>query len=415
MRTELDRILQEAGIDAIWVNGNLYNNPDMVYMTGIRHVNHADLFKRVGKEPTLFHVVDMEREEAAKSGMTTQAYFSQQPLTAYVKKCDGKEEKAIALRVKEAMAAYGLTEGTVAISGKTALGPFYAVLQALKPMLPNVRFKSFYSDSPFLKARMTKSADEVGQIRKMGQITTSVMRRVQQFLQGCAVKEEIIIHDDGQPVTVRDVKSRINQWLAALGADNPEATIFAIGRDGGIPHNTGNPDDVIMLGKPIVFDIFPCESGGGYFYDMTRTWCLGYAPHTVKDLYDTVLRVHHQIIDALKPKTLFTDYQRMACDLFAKERHTTLAEDKTTRKGYLHSIGHGLGLAVHEKPFSGATADLDDILKPGVVFTIEPGLYYPEEGMGMRIEDTIYLNEENGFEILADYPYDLVIPMDNKK
>jgi Xaa-Pro aminopeptidase len=57
------------------------------------------------------------------------------------------------------------------------------------------------------------------------------------------------------------------------------------------------------------------------------------------------------------------------------------------------------------------TAAPDDVLVPGVVFTIEPGLYYPERGMGVRIEDTIYLNQQGRFEIVAKYPYDLVIPV----
>jgi Xaa-Pro aminopeptidase len=72
-----------------------------------------------------------------------------------------------------------------------------------------------------------------------------------------------------------------------------------------------------------------------------------------------------------------------------------------------------IGLDIHEKPFSGITSSKDDILKPGVVFTIEPGLYYPSKNVGVRIEDTVYLNTNGTFEILADYPYDLVLPMKN--
>ena len=72
-------------------------------------------------------------------------------------------------------------------------------------------------------------------------------------------------------------------------------------------------------------------------------------------------------------------------------------------------------MEVHENPFSGITSAESDVLKPGVVFTIEPGLYYPSKDMGIRIEDTVYLNPEGRFEIMADFPYDLVLPMKNKK
>ena len=91
--------------------------------------------------------------------------------------------------------------------------------------------------------------------------------------------------------------------------------------------------------------------------------------------------------------------------------HATIADRPDITEGYVHSIGHGLGLEVHENPFSGITSAESDVLKPGVVFTIEPGLYYPSKDMGIRIEDTVYLNPKGQFEIMADFPYDLVLPM----
>lgn len=411
MRTDLDFTMKHTGVDALWVNGNLFNNPDMVYLTGIHHVNQADLFKIRGKDPVLFHVVDMEREEALKSGLETTPYFAERPLSEYMQTAGGDLAGAMAVRIKEALEANGLTQGTVAISGQTDLAAQYAILEKLKGLMPEIRFTSFYKDSPFLTARMTKDTEEAAQIRAMGKLTTNVMGRVQAYMQSCPVKDEMLLKENGNPLTVGDVKSRINLWLAELGAENPEETIFSIGRDGGIPHSAGSAEDVIRLGQPIVFDIFPCQAGGGYFYDITRTWCLGYAPEEVKKLYEQVLAVHHTLIQKLEEGRHFRDYQEMTCEMFADGGHVTIADDHTTREGYLHSVGHGLGLNVHEKPFSGLTAAADDILQRGVVFTIEPGLYYPERGMGVRIEDTIYLNEQGQFEIMAEYPYDLVIPI----
>jgi len=287
------------------------------------------------------------------------------------------------------------------------------LIEQLKRLLPEIEFISLPKDGVIAQARMTKSSMEVEHIRKMGKITTEVVGRLRSFLQRQDVANGHLVFTDGTPITVKDIKSRIRLWLAELGADNPEETIFAIGRDGGIPHSSGNPDDVIALGKPIVFDIFPCEAGGGYFYDFTRTWCLGHASDEVTLLYQHVLDVHHQIIDELQADQPFKVFQKRTCQLFAKMGHQTVAEKSNITEGYPHSVGHGLGLNVHEKPFSGITAAPDDLLIPGVVFTIEPGLYYPEKGIGVRIEDTIYLNENRQFEILADYPYDLVIPLNN--
>jgi Xaa-Pro aminopeptidase len=91
--------------------------------------------------------------------------------------------------------------------------------------------------------------------------------------------------------------------------------------------------------------------------------------------------------------------------------HDTIQHRYQLSEGYVHSIGHGLGLDIHENPFSGITASEDDILAPGSVFSIEPGLYYPSKNVGVRIEDTVYLNPQGKFEIMAEYPYDLVLPI----
>jgi Xaa-Pro aminopeptidase len=199
--------------------------------------------------------------------------------------------------------------------------------------------------------------------------------------------------------------------LAERDLESPEETIFSIGRDAGIPHSAGNPPDVIRTGVPIVFDIFPCEAGGGYFYDFTRTWCFGYAPDAVLKLYEDVRHVHETIISELKINQPFSLSQDRTCQLFAESGHATIKEDPALEEGYVHSVGHGVGLAVHEKPFSGTGASALDILKPGVVFTVEPGLYYPSRNMGVRLEDTLYAADSGDFKILADYPLDLVIPL----
>jgi Xaa-Pro aminopeptidase len=89
--------------------------------------------------------------------------------------------------------------------------------------------------------------------------------------------------------------------------------------------------------------------------------------------------------------------------------------DGILTEGYVHSLGHGLGLNIHERPHSRHTVTADNLLKSGVVVTIEPGLYYPEKGMGFRIEDSYWMRPDGTFELLAEYPYDFVLPMKNWK
>ena len=82
-----------------------------------------------------------------------------------------------------------------------------------------------------------------------------------------------------------------------------------------------------------------------------------------------------------------------------------------TREGYFHSLGHGIGLDVHEGPRLSHGAGADTPLQPGHVFSVEPGLYYQQRDLGMRIEDSVAFTESGELVNLNVYPYDLVLPM----
>ena len=105
------------------------------------------------------------------------------------------------------------------------------------------------------------------------------------------------------------------------------------------------------------------------------------------------------------------EYQLMTCDYYESKGHKTVRSHPGTEEGYVHGLGHGIGLEIHEGPnFSHAQGE-DKVLLPGHVVTIEPGLYYPSRGYGVRVEDAVAYNEAGELIWLTDYPYDLVIPM----
>ncbi len=284
-------------------------------------------------------------------------------------------------------------------------------LRDLQDALPAVEFVGDLDEDVLLEAMATKDAAEIERIRQMGKVTTRVVGSVADFLSSRPVKNGVLVGLDGDPLTIGEVKNRINLWLAEGGAENPESTIFSIGHDAGVPHSAGNPEDVLRLGQTIVFDIYPCESGGGYFYDFTRTWCLGYAPDEAQALYEQVLAVYRQIMGELKVNTPFKQYQRRTCELFEAQGHPTVMSNPQTEVGYVHSVGHGVGLHIHERPFSGTMAPDTDILAPGAVITIEPGLYYPERNLGVRLEDTLFVRPDGTFDIPAEYSLDLILPV----
>jgi Xaa-Pro aminopeptidase len=219
----------------------------------------------------------------------------------------------------------------------------------------------------------------------------------------------VLENSRGEVLTIGEVKKRINLWLAMRGAENLEGSIFALGPDAGVPHSTGQDDQPLELGKTIIFDIFPSQVGGGYFYDFTRTWCLGYATEEAEALYQDVLQVYDSVFQELKIDTPCRDYQVMTCERFEEGGHPTLMNTPETTDGYVHGLGHGLGLAVHEGPSFSHLKSNKDMILPGMVFTFEPGLYYPERGMGVRLEDTLWARSDGSFEVLAEYPKELVL------
>ena len=410
MKSDLDALMQARNLDALLIFGDAEHNPPMYYFVGGGHVSGALLIKKVGKEPVLFYN-DMERDEAAKSGLQAVSY-SEFPASDFMEQANGDRDLALAMRFKHILSQYGLAAGRIAIFGKVEFSQLFGLMKTLMRLMPDVEFIGEPGDSTILRAMETKDDVEVARIRQMGAVTTTVVKMVHDYLTSCDVREdEVLVKEDGTPLTIGDVKGRIELWLAERGAVDVEGVIFAIGRDAGVPHSVGDPADLMTLGKTIVFDIFPAEKGGGYFYDFTRTWSLGYATPEAQALYDQVQEIYDEVVENLDLNANFVDYQRRTCEYFESKGHKSPLNTKNPLDGYVHSLGHGVGLNIHERPGSSLLATEDNLLKPGVVITIEPGLYYPDKGMGFRIEDTYWVRPDGKIEMLAEYPYDFVLPM----
>lgn len=401
MKADLDDLISKAGLDAIMVLGNAVNNPPMYYLIGGGHVNKAALIKKPGRQAVIYCNA-MEREEAAKSGLEVV------PLS--IGGVDTLLENPGVI-----LEAQSLTSGKLGVYGTLDIGDLLSLTAKIRQAFPDLDILSEPKDnSLFLRAMETKDEDEVQHVRRTGHITTEVVGMVQRLLTTSEVRgDEVLLKDDGQPLTVGDVKARISLWLSERGAVEVEDCIFAIGKDAGIPHSIGTPEDAIRLGQTIVFDIFPAEAGGGYFYDFTRTWALGYASAEAQSLFDEVRAVYDKVVDNIDLNVAFKEYQKLTCDEFHRTGHNTpMHTEGVLESGYVHALGHGVGLNIHERPSSRHTSSDDNILRPGVVITIEPGLYYPDKGMGVRIEDTYWVRPDGTLERLAEYPYDFVLPME---
>src|SRR5690606_10797578 len=256
MKSDLDALMKERNLDAFVIFGNAEHNPPMYYLTGGGHVSHATIIKKRGEEPIYFHA-DMERDEAAKSGL------KRIPYTTYdydelFKKADKDSLLAGAMRYELMFKDAGVTSGRVGVYGTYDLSSIFGMLAQLGKLMPALEFVGEpRDDSIFMRAMETKDEAEVDRIRKMGKVTTTVVEKVRQYLTSCDVRDdEVLLSEDGAPLTVGDVHSKIRLWVSEQGAELPSGFIFAIGRDAGVPHSAGNPSDLMRLGQTIVFDIY---------------------------------------------------------------------------------------------------------------------------------------------------------------
>ena len=179
----------------------------------------------------------------------------------------------------------------------------------------------------------------------------------------------------------RDVAAAIEAELRRVGFDKPAFdTIVASGPNSAVPHYRAG-DRVLSTGDLVVLDF-----GGmfhGYAVDMTRTVTIGPASARQRRLLEDVGAAQDAAFAAVKVGVMATDIDRAARESMAR---AGLAE------AFGHGTGHGLGLEVHERPRVAAMRPElpGEPLRPGMVFTIEPGAYFPEWG-GARIEDDVAL------------------------
>jgi len=404
--------MAERHLDAAVVMGPVAGNPTMRYMVNGARLTSAIVVKRRGRAPVLVHG-SMERDEASLSGLDT-IDMSRYRFLDLLKEAGGDRLTATVQLMAHIFDDLGV-KGRVGFYGIGERGATFALLEAIGHGLPEIQVVGEFENDIFTVARATKDSTEVARIRSVAERTVATVDATRAFLAGHKVRNGVLIRENGQPLRVRDVKAFVRRVLCEQGLEEEVELIFAIGRDAGIPHSHGRDEDLIQLGKPIVFDLFPRERSGGYFFDMTRTWCLGFAPPEVQAVYDDVRACFEVVLNALEPGGLAGHYHHLACEFFEARGHPTVNSDPGTETGFVHSLGHGIGLSLHERPHLSSAPGNEDRLEPGVVFAVEPGLYYPDRGLGVRLEDVLYLDEAGVFHNLTNYSLELLIEVEGSQ
>lgn len=193
-----------------------------------------------------------------------------------------------------------------------------------------------------------------------------------------------------------EVEAAITANFRSSGSTHAYQPIVAAGKNACTLHYVHN-NDAIEEGSLLLLDVG--AEVHNYAADITRTYIVGEPTKRQQQVLDAVLDVHLFACDFLKPGILIRDYEESVQQYMGEKlRELGLIksiEQSTVRHYYPHATSHFLGLDVHD------VADYERPLEPGMVLTVEPGIYIPEEGIGIRIEDDVLI-EENGIRVLSD-------------
>ena len=389
MLRDLDQLMRDRALDAVIVPIHEAMHPSFRWLARGAKVTRGYAIKLVDRDPILV-TYPMERDEAAATGLVVRLVHE-------------FDHERIFRTATNAAAAYAdlftnvlrhLGSGpSVAFFGNVPIQLYIGIVEAMEER--GWRVHRSNGEDLFQLARKRKDDWEIDAIRSVGERTEQVVDGVRRMLRGLR---------DG--LTLGDLKEFVSLEIARLGMIEDHETILSQGRDAGIPHSRGDASARVRPSVPIVLDIFPADKSSGYFFDLTRTFCVGPIPDELRQIHADVLEAFTRARDAMRPGTEAKSYQARVCDFFESKGYPTLPADPNTLSGYVHSLGHGVGLDIHEQPSFSLSPMNRDLIEAGDIVTIEPGLYFPEREIGVRIEDT-FVVRENGVETLCRGRYDL--------
>ncbi|NLL68730.1 MAG: Xaa-Pro dipeptidase, partial [Acholeplasmataceae bacterium] len=235
--------------------------------------------------------------------------------------------------------------------------------------------------------RMIKSSDEIDNIKKAIKITNEALNNVLKNIKSGIYEYEVVA-----------------DYNYILGKHNVEPsfdTIAASGHNATVLHYVEN-NSVIPKNSLMLFDLGVNYSN--YASDISRTYPVdGKFTPRQKEFYELVLKANKETIKMLKPGVTWKEFNDYAKDILSSGliKMGLIKEKEEISKYYYHSIGHFLGLDVHD------VGVYNVALQAGMVVTVEPGLYISEEDIGIRIEDDILITENGSINLSIDIPKEI--------
>lgn len=249
--------------------------------------------------------------------------------------------------------------------------------------------------------RRVKSASELSGIRRAQAAAEAGMNTAAELLRH-AVADDGRLTVDGEVLTAEAVRAGVRKTCQARGAPAPP-DIMVSSPWSGYGHDPGSgplPADL-----PIVIDLWPRDEASACWADMTRTFVVGEISEQVLAMEALVLEAIERAREAVGPGITGRELYDLACDVFEPAGYRTqrTGPGEDPNEGFQFSLGHGVGLALHEPPGLGRSGHSGLVV--GDVIAIEPGLWVRDIGE-VRFEDLLLVTED-GSETLTQFPYDL--------
>ncbi len=248
---------------------------------------------------------------------------------------------------------------------------------------------------PFFPERMVKSEEEIALLTQSLRVTEDALASAIELIANSEVKSDGTLWIGGKPLTVELLRKAMH--LTMMERDCvAQHTIVAPGVQAVDPHNAGSGP--LKANEPIVMDVFPQHATSRYFADITRTVVKGKASEKAQRMFSAVKEGQEIAYRMIKDGVDGSAVHKAIMDYFDSLGFQT-GEQNGRMQGFFHGTGHGVGLEIHEPPRVSAKPD---VLKAGMVVTVEPGLYYLDAG-GIRVEDMVVVTKD-GCRVLTEAP-----------
>lgn len=333
---------------------------DMLYATGF-HAPDAFVFLRQRGKKTIV-LNDLEIDRGRREAMVDQILSSSDLAREFGSHSPGLIAAGFLLRRKI---------HRVAVPADFPLGFARLLEKAGIEVLP--------VEGHFWPEREIKTKCELSDIGKALHLAAAGILRAVEVLRASKIGRGGALKWGGKPLTSEIVRAECDAAVLRAGGI-PDGTIVAGGRQACDPHERGHGP--LRARELIILDVFPRDARTGFFGDLTRTVVRGQASGAQRNLWQAVCEAQQLAVRSIKPRAKGAAVHKAVQEFFASRGYRT--EKRRGRwTGFFHGTGHGLGLDLHEEPRISAT-----VFRPGQVFTVEPGLYYPGIG-GARHEDVV--------------------------